>query len=154
MGRDVAFVMRASKREIEAKRKRDGMLYDASGKDWPKNSLLITRFDQGDEEVDEGKDYFGRKTPVFAGGLDLSSEWRELDGWRELGEVKDIFYHRVGKYEGPFVHEFNKPRGIWRLLWPFTKAAGKPAILYSRKNAFRLELPKGALVDNRGLVVP
>jgi hypothetical protein len=151
MGRDVSFVLR-SRLEVSAKRARDGMLYDASGTFWPTCSLLVMPFEQGDEEVDEGKDYFGRKTTVFKGWVQLPP--RGLSGWRELGAIKDVFYDRAGKHEGYFRHEFNKPRGLWRVIWPFKKGSGSPALLYARRGCYRIELPEGCVVDDRGFVVP
>ncbi len=68
--------------------------------------------------------------------------------------MKEIFYERAGRYEGPFRHEFNKPRGMWRLIWPFKKGADEPVFLYTRRGFYRVELPEGCIVDDRGFVVP
>lgn len=154
MGRDVAFVLRERGREISARRKRDGMLYDEHGTHWPKTSLLVTPFENGDEEIDtpQGRNYYGRETTVFKGQVDLPP--RPLSAWHYRGEVKEVFYDRAGKYEGPFRHEFNAPRGLWQLLWPFKKGAKEPALLYARRGSYRIELPDGCIVDDRGIVVP
>lgn len=151
MGREVAFVV--GRKEISAP-KRAGMLYDASGTHWPSCSLLIAPFEQGTEEVDAGHDYFGRKATVFEGHVKLPR--RRLEEWNELGEVKEIFYDRAGtKHPGFFRHEFHKPRGIYKLVFLIKgKAAKQPAVLYKLGDCFRLELPKGCIVDDRGIVLP
>jgi len=154
MGRDVAFLMRSG-HEFEAKRKRDGMLYDSTGKHWSKDSLLIAPFEQGEDEVEhEGaRDYFGSDYAIFRGGM-IPPPRSLKDGWRNLGEVKEIYYDRAGKYEGPFKHAFNRPRGMWRLIFPFSRRAKGPALLYARKGCYRVEFPEGALIDTRGIVLP
>jgi hypothetical protein len=157
MGRKIAFVLRSeakkSSRELEAKRARDGMLYDASGKYWPKCSLLITPFENGKKEVSAGADYFGREAIVKEGHVDLPP--RALGGWTLVGECRDVYYHRAGtKHPGPFHHEFDKPRGLWRLIWPFSRKAHGPALLYARRSCFRIEFPEGCLIDDRGIVMP
>lgn len=153
MGRDVSFEMQNG-REISARRKRDGMLYDDSGKHWPDCSLLVARFDQGEDEIedDKAREFYGKDFAIYRGGMVPPP--RALKDWRNLGEVKMIFYERAGKYEGPFKHEFNKPRGMWRLIWPFTRAGGGPALLYTRKGCYRVDFPEGCLIDSRGIVMP
>ena len=156
MGRKIAFVLRAGAkrgREIEAKRARDGMLYDASGKYWPKCSLLITPFENGKKEVSAGAEYFGREAIVKEGHVDLPP--RALSGWTLVGECRDVYYDRAGtKHPGPFHHEFDKPRGLWRLIWPFSKKAHGPALLYTRRGLYRIDFPEGCLIDDRGIVMP
>lgn len=152
MGREVSFVLRNGQK-LKAKRLRDGMLYDSSGKHWPSCSVLITPFENGTKEVDEGKSYFGRNALVCEGRVDLPS--KSLDGWKNLGELKEVYYDRAGtKHPGYFRHEFNKPRGILRLIWPLKRAGRMPAVLYSRDGMFRIELPEGCIIDDRGYVVP
>lgn len=153
MGRQVELVMLHG-RDVKAKRARDGMLYDEDGEFWPKCSLLITPFENGRKQSDHkrGREFFGRKTKVFEGHVDLPP--KSLSGWTEVGEVKTVFYDRAGKYDGPFRHEFNKPRGLWVLLWPFKRGSKQPAILFRRGDSMRVELPEGCIVDDRGIVVP
>lgn len=156
MGRKIAFVLRSGAkrgRELEAKRARDGMLYDASGKYWPKCSLLITPFENGKKEVAAGAEYFGREAIVKEGHVDLPP--RSLSGWTLVGECRDVYYDRAGtKHPGPFHHEFDKPRGLWRLIWPFSKKAHGPALLYTRHGSYRIDFPDGCLIDDRGIVMP
>jgi len=137
------------------------MLYDESGEDWPTCSLLIGEFDRGKTESDEGSDYFGRSATVFEGGIDLPPE--NISTWHKLGEINEIYYDRAGtKHPGFFHHKFNKAKNLTQLLlYPFkSRAFKKPAVLYSfwrRKTSeqfYRIELPDGCIVDDRGIVVP
>jgi hypothetical protein len=138
------------------------MLYDESGESWPGCSLLIGEFERGREEDDsgEGESYFGRNATVFAGGIDLPT--RDLNAWQRLGEIDTVYYDRAGtKYPGFFKHTFNKPRGLFKVIFLIKgKAAKKPAMLYtlfrrrSEKTFYRIELPAGCIVDDRGIVMP
>lgn len=151
MGRKVEIVLRDG-REVKPDA-RVGMLYDESGEFWSPESLLIASFEQGSEESAHGYGYFGKQAVVYEGHVDLPPE--PLDSWKKLGEVKEIYYDRAGtKFPGFFRHEFNKPRGLYKLLFLFKKAAKLPAILYQRGSAFRIELPRGSIVDDRGIVLP
>jgi len=162
MGRHVEFVLHADSRgrarELRARRQRDGMLYDVSGFYWPACSLLIAPFENGRapcDDVQKARDFFGRSTRVFEGHASLPS--RSLNAWRELGEVDQVFYDRAGKHSGPFRHKFNAPRGLWQILWPFMRGSNKPAILYACSElggCYRVELPHGCIVDDRGIVLP
>lgn len=152
MGRDVIFVLRGG-REISARRRRDGMLHDSSGFYWPRCSVLIAPFENGDDVCDarKARQFFGR-VDIFTGRAPLPP--RSLHAWREVGVLDQIFYDRAGKHSGPFRHRFNAPRGLWQIVWPLVRAGDKPAILYSRDGCFRVELPRGCIVDDRGYVAP
>lgn len=157
LGREIVIVL-SNKREITAPR-RAGMLHDASGNDWPACSLLITHFRSWTHEPDRhelssGRDYFGRNAEIGAGTLDLPS--RSLRTWRRIGDVSEIFYDRAGtKAPGYFRHRFHKPRGLWKVIFFFKGRAGKdPVILYKTTGAYRLELPAGCMIDDRGIAVP
>jgi hypothetical protein len=157
MGRKVAFVLRDTNREIEAPRD-FGMLYDSSGTWWPSCSLLVTKFKRG-RSVDNSSDakaYFGRKIRVTKGYVELPP--KSVSQWKEIGPLHEIFYDRAGdRAPGPFRHEFNKPRGSWKLIHLIKgKAAKDPAILFrlGRTSTYRIELPDGCIVDDRGIAVP
>jgi transposase len=167
MGRKVEFDLRAPPIGVSTRSKnvaapRDaGMLYDASGRDWPRCSLLIAEFDRGKTETEEGSDYFGRNAIIYEGGVDLPPV--DIASWHKLGEIDEIFYDRAGtKHPGYFRHTFNKARNLTQLiLYPFKRKAFKQAaVLYSlwrRKTSrqfYRVELPEGCIVDDRGIVVP
>jgi hypothetical protein len=157
MGREVAIVLR-TKREL-APSVRAGLLYDDSGDAWPRCSLLIATFDGFTHEPTSAerraaKDYFGRSATIGAGRVTIPP--RSLSGWRRVGDVTDIFYDRAGtKAPGYFHHRFHKPRGLWKLLFLFKPTAAKaPVVLYQRRGAYRLELPDGCIVDDRGIALP
>ena len=151
MGRQVEIVLRDG-REVKPNA-RIGMLYDELGEFWSPDSLLVASFDQGTEETTHGRGYFGKQAIVYEGHVDLPPE--SLGVWKKLGEVKEIYYDRAGtKHPGFFHHEFNKPRGLYRLLFLFKKAGKLPAVLYQYGDAFRIELPRGSIVDDRGIVMP
>jgi hypothetical protein len=137
-----------------------GMLYDESGTYWPRCSLLISEFARGKKKSDQGADYFGRDATVFEGNVDLPP--KDIAAWHKLGEIDQIFYDRAGtKHPGFFRHQFNKPKGLYRLIFLFKKRASKhPAVVYSlwrrktEEQFFRIELPEGCIVDDRGIVLP
>ena len=153
MGRQVEIDLIGGKTIVAPKRA--GMLYDSSGDEWPNCSLLIAAFSQGRhrDSSSGGKDYFGKKAEVFAG--DCKTPPVSLASWRKVGEVEAVFYSRAGtKAPGDFEHQFHKPRGLWRLIFPFKSASKKPVILYKLGKALRLELPEGCMVDDRGIILP
>lgn len=137
-----------------------GLLHDESGAYWPRCSLLVANFERGSEETDEGKNYFGRGAGVKRGSVELPP--KDISAWQKLGEIKTIFYDRAGtKAPGYFKHQFNKPRGLYKLVFLVKGKAGKqPAVLYtlfSRRlgqSFYRVELPSGCIVDDRGIVLP
>ena len=166
MGRQVEIDLRASalgsgSRSKSVKPRRDaGMLYDESGASWPKCSLLIAGFERGRKKTDEGSSYFGRNADIREGSIDLPP--KDLSAWHKLGEIDQIFYDRAGtKHPGFFRHQFNKPRGLYRVIFMFKRRASKqPAVLYSlwrrktEEQFYRIELPEGCIVDDRGVVLP
>lgn len=158
MGRDVAIVL-TNDREIDPP-SRAGMLYDETGIDWPKCSLLIAPFRGWTHEPESTKTfksaryYFGRDTEIGAGTLTIPA--RALSSWTRVGDVREIFYLRAGtKAPGRFQHRFHKPRGLWRLIFLFNRrAANTPVVLYKSRGAYRLELPDGCMIDDRGIARP
>ncbi len=128
-----------------------GMIHDPTGRQWKRTSVLIAPFQKGGETVEGdrfSKDYLGRSHMIHAGDVRLPP--RALSDWTLEGEVKRIWYTRTGaKYGGKrFQHEFGK-MSFARLV----KGKGR-ARLYSRGSTYRLELPRGAILDSRGLVWP
>lgn len=157
MGREIVIVL-SSKREISPPM-RAGMLYDHTGTDWPRCSLLIAGFrgdthDPDKRELSSARDYFGRDADIGAGTVDLPTT--RLSSWRRVGEASEIFYGRAGtKAPGYFRHRFHKPRGLWKVIFFFKGRAGKdPVVVYKLGRAYRLELPKGCMIDDRGIAVP
>lgn len=157
MGREIVIVL-DTKREIAAP-VRHGMLYDHTGDDWPRCSLLITKFRGWTHEPDKresssARDYFGRSAEIGAGTIDLPDA--SLAKWQRIGNAAEIFYDRAGtKAPGYYRHRFHKPRGLWKVIFFFKgRAAKDPVVLFKTKGAYRLELPDGCMIDDRGIAVP
>jgi hypothetical protein len=128
-----------------------GMLHDPSGRWWPARSVLIGPFRAklrpatDDEFRGEAKQYFGGDYDAQMGVVNTPP--KALSGWRYLGQVERIYYTRSGRRGGRFQHPFNE--GLQSLLY------GKKSVrLYRRGRFFRLELPRGAHLDDRGFVHP
>ena len=127
-----------------------GMMHDPTGRAWPKKSLLVGAYQKGgitDDVPEDAKRYLGRNYSAHEGSVDLPP--KRLGEWEKLGEVETIYYRRPGtRAPGKFHHEFNKP-GLRRLV----HGTGR-AMLYARGSYYRLELPRSAIVDDRGIVWP
>jgi hypothetical protein len=155
MGRDVTFLLK-SDREISPP-KRHGMLHDPSGETWPRCSLLVAHFEQGwkESKAPDGRNYFGRNAVVWEGEAELPP--KDISKWKTVGELKTIFYDRAGtKHPGYFRHMFHKPRGLWRLLFLVKRSAANGPVVLSRygRNTYRIDLPDGCVVDDRGIALP
>lgn len=125
------------------------MLHDPTGRYWKRTSILVAPFDRrddGGEPTSEVRRYLGYDDR--AGSIAVPP--RGLSAWRYEGEVSCIWYRRNGAKHGGkrFRHEFNSP-GLQRLV----RGRGR-ARLYSRGRCYRLELPRGAIADDRGIVWP
>jgi hypothetical protein len=127
------------------------MLHDPSGKYWPARSVLVGPIDKGgatDEAPKAATQYLGRSYRIHEGSCALPP--RALGEWEPLGDVECIYYHRHGnKARGRFRHEFNRKTSLHVLF------KGKRRVrLYGWGDWCRLELPRDAVVDDRGLVFP
>jgi hypothetical protein len=157
MGTCVTFVLKDGG-EIDA-RKRDALLYDPSGRYWPRCSLLVAGFDRGGgvarDATKEARAFYGRSATIRAGTLEMVPPL-DLSAWARLGPLESIFYERRGtKAPGYFRHEFNKPRGLWKLIFAIKgRSVKQPAVLYNLRSLYRVELPEGCIVDDRGIVAP
>ena len=152
-GEEVAFDL-VDGRQIDAP-KRAGMLNDDTGKAWPKCSLLVMSYRRGsraatdDEMKGAPKNYLGGDYPGSVSMIQAPP--KSLSEWKFVGDVKKLFYWRPGRHQGKFHHEFNKPKGLVRLLFIFR---GKmKAKLYRRGRVFRIEL-EACWLDSRGIVRP
>jgi hypothetical protein len=128
-----------------------GMLHDPSGRWWPARSVLIGPFRArlrkatDDEFRGEAKQYFGGDYNAQMGTVNTPP--KALSGWRYVGEVERIYYTRSGRRGGRYQHPFNE--GLQSLLY------GKKSVrLYRRGKFCRLELPRGARLDDRGFIRP
>ncbi len=148
-GKAVSFDM-ANGDEIDAPA-RSAMLHDPRGRFWKRTSILVAPFKRGSGETGgdaDSKDYLGRTHLTRVGDVPLPP--KELSAWTYEGECEKIWYTRHGAKHGGtrFHHTFNKS-----LLGRLVKGRGK-ARLYSRGSLYRLELPRGAIVDGRGFLWP
>jgi hypothetical protein len=123
-----------------------GMLHDPEGTNWPRCSILFASFTRGPVAPDmqrSARSYFGSGYQAGKGKLDAPP--KPLEGWTEIGEVKTIWYTRMGNIYGgkPFFHHFKK--SMFR---------GRLPVLYRHGRFMRLELPAGCTVNARGFVSP
>jgi len=127
------------------------LLHDPTGRHWKKTSILIAPFHRDGVDVEPSsaaKAYLGSRHSTKQGDVDLPP--RPLSAWDYEGDVEQIWYTRHGsKYGGRrFRHRFNSS-GLQRLV----RGVGR-ARLYSHGRLYRLELPRGAAVDDRGFLWP
>lgn len=131
-------------------RPRGPMLYDPSGKAWPRCSLLFLPFQSGPVEKSPPSDvvdFYGDNYTVHRGHVSLPS--RELSSWTRVGQAKEIEYTRPGtRAPGDYGHLFGKRR--WQTLF---RKYGLP-VLYVSGSAYRLQLGSGCVIDWRGIVGP
>jgi hypothetical protein len=137
------------------------MMHDPSGKAWPAKSLLIGPFRAGthgrvpDEHYEGAPEYYlGRGYRARYGTVRLPP--RALRRWQFVGYVSrggpedgEIRYHRRGsRAPGGFYHPWNR-----RSLMTLIHGHGRVR-LYRLGSFYRLEMPRGAVVDDRGFVWP
>lgn len=129
-----------------------GMLHDPTGHHWARCSLLIAPFRRGtvvdpDEVPSYAKAYLGRKYRPHVGEVTLPN--KSLNGWERLGEVGRIWYTRGGT-KAPF--RFQHPIGK---KTAFSIFRGKDtATLYRQGRYYRVQLGRGCVLDDRGIVHP
>jgi len=131
---------------------RGSMLHDPSGRYWPKNSMLVTTFQRGSRKATdkerEGapKEYLGRTHEAHVGSVELPP--KALSEWDYVGEIKTILYVRPGrKAPGRYYHHFGQRRieAFWRK---------GHAHLYKRGGAYRFQMGRKSIADDRGIVTP
>lgn len=129
---------------------RAGMLHDPDGSDWKRCSVLVGPFARTREAIEDKKatHYFGRNYQARACRISLPPKPLS-DGWKPIGPLERIWYTRPGtKYPGPFQHKFK--RGWLRAIFGLKKRA----IVYRRSGWYRIEMPDGCTLDDRGFVSP
>jgi hypothetical protein len=136
----------------------EALLHDPTGKWWPSRSCLIGSFDKlptvakPKEAPKEAAQYLGRSYVIRAGSVTLPP--RAIGLWDKIGQVEAIYYRRQGiKARGRFRHRFNRRGLLARLLSALIKGEGK-LTLYQYGRWYRLELPRTAILDDRGFVWP
>jgi len=82
----------------------------------------------------KAQEYYGKKTPLETGTVDVPTT-----GWHRVAATYKIQYRRMGNHKGLYEHEFSE------LPW-----------LEQCRNtlAFKLPLPDGCVLNERGIVWP
>lgn len=139
------------------RRAHGAMLHDPKGVSWSKCSLLFVKFAHGRAPATAAqkrgapREYLGKTYNAHVGTVELPP--KNLSEWDRVGEVKEIFYTRHGtKASGRFRHVFNAPRGMMHVV--FAVKGTRKVILYQRGSAYRIELGKGCIADDRGIAWP
>lgn len=128
------------------------MLHDPSGRAWPARSVLVGPFRGNlrraapDEVSPAARHYLGGSHDPKIGSVDTPP--KDLGQWTYVGDVERIRYTRTGrKSPGRYQHPFNE--GLMAMIHGRRKVR-----LYRRGRYYRLELPRGAMLDARGYVWP
>lgn len=118
------------------------LVHDTSGVLFDPCHMYIVRWHGGGKKVSDvhqddvkvARDYFGKNLSLSVGDVEVP-EGR----WNRIAKIRFIRYRRAGKARGNYEHEF-KP----------------PVYLYSTQGglAWKLKLPDGCIVDERGFVRP
>jgi len=91
----------------------------------------------GDQAIVDAENYFvgqdGRPVPIRAGSVEIPQ-----GPWRPVAKIKFIRYRRAG-FRKAFEHEYAVPVDLEDTMRPL---------------AWRLPLPEGCIIDNRGFVRP
>lgn len=88
-----------------------------------------------DQALIDAQNYFGTDMPIRGGSVDIPEKGVR---WVRVGKIAFIRYRRAG-YEKPFEHEYATPVDLYDCQRPL---------------AWRLPLPTGCVVDERGFVKP
>ena len=96
-----------------------GMLHDPNGKAWPRCSVLVGPFQKGREPIQKdlgARKYFGADYNASLGSANIPDD-KNLDGWKKVGDVRQIFYVRTGNVYGGtlFQHPFKPHAKLYRL---------------------------------------
>lgn len=137
---------------------RAAMLYDKTGADWPRTSVLFTAFERAGATAKGNRfarEWFGADYNVREGRCVLPPRELSSGGWREVGEVVRIAYTRGSgdardgaKHAGAYEHTFagDNPLDVFTFMRrPLPK-------LYRAGRAWRLEIGRWYAVTGRGIV--
>jgi hypothetical protein len=151
-GVDVGFDLSPTRgcESFDVERRDDGWMHDASGRDWPRCSILIGPFKEGPimkRAPRDAVEWFGDDYTPHEGRVTLPP--REKSEWVRVDVVQRIYYRRTGAaHPYDFEHEF----GRRRIQVLFRK--GKLPILMRRGRFYRLDMQAGCVIDARGIVFP
>jgi len=139
---------------------RGAALHDSTGRDWPKNSVLIMPFERTGEVLKnpdkEAKRWSATPENVHRGVAEQPP--RALSAWRRVGCVEKIDYERYGEHADRYTHTFDShgdkgDGGPISKMLLFETGIPHP-VLYSLNGKYRLELPPGFQFNWRGFVWP
>lgn len=85
-------------------------------------------------DVQVARNYFGRNVRIASGNVEVPE-----GPWRRVAKVKYIRYRRAGHARGNYEHPFDPPVYLYETEKPL---------------AWKLKLPNGCIVDDRGFVRP
>lgn len=128
------------------------LLHDEDGETWAKCSVLVgpcSRWTGPTPEMSKrARRYLGRDPRAMK--LDVPP--RAIGAWRSVGAVQRIYYVRRGTIMGGelFQHPFKGGRRRF-FFWGPTQPH---PTLWRFGDFYRLELPRGCIVNHRGFVVP
>jgi hypothetical protein len=124
------------------------LLHDERGEDLPRDVVLVMPFRKLGRPLanppPEASKQIGNGHVPLEGRVRLPS----IDvGWREVGQVKEVYYRRRGEHQGLFRHEFGQ-----RLFW-----RGPLPVLYENARccdggALKLVLARGGTWTWRGAI--
>jgi len=146
----MAFLVKGD--EVSFVRKRDGhviympadfvMVHDVHGELVRSCDLFVVHYQHGRNGTSQSDvslkkkavDYYGKNTPLETGAVDVP-----IDGWHRVAATYEIRYRRMGKHKGLYSHVFSE------LPW----------LEQCRHTlAFKLPLPDGCVLNERGIVWP
>lgn len=118
---------------------------DPTGKAWPKNEALVTKYQLTDAEEEKRVPADLRKyagdVPIYRGELLVPSGAE----WELVGVVSRIWYERTGELEKPYQHPYGEHGEDLPNLY---------TCVVERKRFYRLDLGKGSVWNERGFVKP
>jgi hypothetical protein len=135
-------------------------LHDSTGKDWPKNSVLIVPFQRSNDVLDhpdkESAQWSRTPSSVHVGSVDTPT--KDIAQWERIGCVEKIDYTRYGEHASNYTHSFDGHGdkggdGPMASLLLFETGIPHP-VLYSLSGKYRMELPSGFVFNWRGFVWP
>lgn len=89
---------------------------------------------KGNEALQHAQEYFGDGATLRSGAVDIPK-----GPWQRVAKVKYIRYRRVGEHAGSYEHTYEIPVDLQYCKSPL---------------AWRIPLPQGCVVDERGFVWP
>ena len=114
-----------------------GIIHDPDSENFDKCECYFGPYKRTRKRIEmtqKASAYMGSSYPATFATVDLPS-----GTWKPIGDVAQIFYKRPGRYSGKYFHPFK---------------AGFVPKLYKNGRFYKLALPGGCIVDDRGFVFP